>query len=61
MHDDRPPSPKAEPPRRVGRGRWLLLTLALSLPMLAACKDVQPGSGAATIAKSRAQTSVSGR
>lgn len=61
MHVDRQPSHRADAGRRAGRGTLFLLVLALTLPALGACKEVKPGSGVETIAKSRAQTSVSGR
>jgi len=43
------------------RGAWLLAVLLLAPAILAACKDVAPGSGVEGIQKSRSLTSVSGR
>jgi len=52
-------SPDAVPRGR--RGALGLLALLLAAPVLAACKDVAPGSGVETIRQSRERSPPSGR
>jgi len=64
MHDDTgfphvAPAAVVEPrDRRTALG---LLALLLAAPLLASCKDVQPGSGVQTIEQSRQRSPPSGR
>ena len=61
MHDEAPRSPDTEMPPRGRRAALRVLALALALPALAACKEVQPGSGVQTIRRSRERSPPGGR